>query len=92
MKFSIKNLFAVALTLVVLTGSAFASINPSTNKVTVLSQVKNINKIVVSGNVELLLIQAPVEGVKVYDSYMLKMLWYNKKMASYALVLSKNKR
>lgn len=73
MKTSIKNLFATALTLVVLTGSAFASTtNPSANKVTVLSQVKNINKIVVSGNVEVLLLQAPVESVKVYDGYYAK--------------------
>jgi hypothetical protein len=73
MKNSIKTLFATALTLVVLTGSAFASTaNPSAKKVTVLSQAKSINKIVVSGNVEVLLIQAPVESVKVYDSYYAK--------------------
>lgn len=73
MKNSIKTLFATALTLVVLTGSAFASTaNPSTKKVTVLSQAKSINKIVISGNVEVLLIQAPVESVKVYDSYYAK--------------------
>lgn len=72
MKFSIKNLFATALTLVVLTGSAFASTKNPSNNVTVLTQVKNINKIVVSGNVEVLLIQAPVESVKVYDSYYAK--------------------
>lgn len=72
MKFSIKNLFATALTLVVLTGSAFASTTNPSNNVTVLTQVKNINKIVVSGNVEILLIQAPVESVRVYDSYYAK--------------------
>lgn len=73
MKISIKNLFATALTLVVLTGSAFASTTyPLAKKVTILSQVKNINKIVVSGNVEVLLVQAPVESVKVYDSYYAK--------------------
>ena len=72
MKFSIKNLFATALTLVVLTGTAFASTPSPSNNVTVLNQVKNINKIVVSGNVEVLLIQAPIESVKVYDSYYAK--------------------
>ena len=72
MKFSIKNLFATALTLVVLTGSAFASTTKPSTNVTVLTQIKNINKIVVSGNVEILLIQAPVESVKVYDSYYAK--------------------
>ena len=72
MKFSIKNLFAAALTVVALTGSAFASTTNPTPNVTVLTQVKNINKIVVNGNVEVLLIQAPVESVKVYDSYYAK--------------------
>ena len=69
MKTSIKNLFAAALTLVVLTGSAFASTDVNSNNVTILNQVKNINKIVVSGNVEVILLQAPVESIKVYDSY-----------------------
>ncbi len=72
MKFIIKNLFAAALTVVVLTGSAFASTTNPTPNVTVLTQVKKITKIVVNGNVEVLLIQAPVESVKVYDSYYAK--------------------
>ncbi|WP_199118582.1 GIN domain-containing protein [Pedobacter sp. ASV28] len=76
MKTSIKNLFAVALTMVVFTGSAFAAEvkesvkDISTNqKVTILAAVKNINKIVVNGNVEVFVVQAPTESVKVYDSY-----------------------
>jgi len=69
MKTSIKTVFAAALTLVVLTSSAFASTDVKENNVTILNQVKNINKIVVSGNVEVLLVQAPTESVKVYDSY-----------------------
>ena len=73
MNTSIKNLIAVALTTVVLTSSAFASTdgqkNANTNTVTVLTQVKNINKLVVAGNVEVFIIQAPTESVKVYDSY-----------------------
>lgn len=70
MKTSIKNLISAVLTTVVLTSSAFASDEQkSSNVVTVLNQVKNINKLVVSGNVEVLLIQAPTESVKVYDSY-----------------------
>lgn len=72
MKTSIKNLFAAALTLVVLTSSAFASDVAKNNTVTTLNQVKNINKIVVSGNVELIVLQAPTESVKVYDSYYAK--------------------
>ena len=67
---SIKTLFAVALTLVMFTSSAFASLtNTENNKVTVLNKVKNINKLIVSGNVEVILVQAPTESVKVYDSY-----------------------
>ncbi|WP_316786128.1 GIN domain-containing protein [Pedobacter frigiditerrae] len=69
MKTSIKTLFAAALTLVVLTSSAFASTDVKNNNVTVLNQVKNISKIEVKGNVEVILVQAPVESVKVYDSY-----------------------
>jgi len=71
MKTSIKTLIAAAVTTVVLTSSAFASTDEqkSTNAVTILNQVKNINKLVVSGNVEVFLIQAPTESVKVYDSY-----------------------
>lgn len=69
MKTSIKNLFAAALTLVVLTSSAFASSTVKENVVTNLTQVKNIQKIIVSGNVEVILVQAATESVKVYDSY-----------------------
>lgn len=72
MKTAIKNLFAATLTLVVLTSSAFASSTVKESNVTVLTQVKNINKIVVSGNVEVILVQAPTESVKVYDSYYAK--------------------
>lgn len=69
MKTSIKTLFAAVLTLVVFTGSAFASSEVTESNVTVLNQVKNISKIEVKGNVELILVQAPVESVKVYDNY-----------------------
>ncbi|RZJ81186.1 MAG: hypothetical protein EOO47_05125 [Flavobacterium sp.] len=69
MKNSIKSLFAATLSLVVLTSSAFASTDVKTAKVTELKTVKNINKLVVNGNVEVLLVQAPDENVKVYDSY-----------------------
>ena len=72
MKNSIKNLFAAALTVVAITGSAFASTGVKTNNVTVLNQIKKINKIEVRGNVEVIILQAPVESVKVYDSYYAK--------------------
>ncbi|MNK38095.1 hypothetical protein D3C87_566790 [compost metagenome] len=78
MKTSIKNLFAVALGLVTISTSAFANDDiksvkeakaTKANSVTILNEVKNINKIVVSGNVEVFVVQAPTESVKVYDSY-----------------------
>lgn len=73
MKTSIKTLFAAALSLVVLSSSAFASTGvKENNNVTVLNQVKNISKIEVKGNVEVILVQAPTESVKVYDSYYAK--------------------
>ncbi|TKC02042.1 GIN domain-containing protein [Pedobacter cryotolerans] len=72
MKTSIKNLFAVALTSLVLTSSAFAATDVKSNQVTILNQVKNISKIEVKGNVEIILVQATVESVKVYDSYYAK--------------------
>ena len=72
MKTSIKTLFATALTLVVLTSSAFAAETPKESNFTVLTQVKNISKIEVKGNVEIILVQAPTESVKVYDSYYAK--------------------
>lgn len=76
MKTSIKNLFVVALGLVTISTSAFANDskenaknNASASKVTILNEVKNISKIVASGNVEVFVVQAPTESVKVYDSY-----------------------
>lgn len=70
-----KTLISTLLTTVLLTSSAIASTDglksttTNTSAVTILNQVKNINKLVVNGNVEVLLIQAPTESVKVYDSY-----------------------
>ena len=72
MKTSIKNLFATALTLIVLTSSAFASTDVKENNITILNSLKDINKIEVKGNVELIMVQAPTESIKVYDSYYAK--------------------
>jgi hypothetical protein len=69
MKTSIKNLFAAALTVITLSTSAFAATDVNEKNITILNQVKNINKLVVNGNVEVILVQAPTESVKVYDSY-----------------------
>lgn len=68
MRTSIQNLFATVLTLATLTTSAFAA-DGSAKNVTVLDQQKNINKIEVSGNVEVIVLQSPTQQVKVYDSY-----------------------
>lgn len=78
MKTSIKNLFAAVLGLVVMSSSAFATEsgknsdnnnNAKEKSFTILNEVKNINKIVATGNVEVFVVQAPTESVKVYDSY-----------------------
>ncbi len=70
MKTSIKNLIA-ALTLVVLTSTSLLT-KANDNTVTILSDVKKVNKINVSGNVELILVQSADERVKVYDNYYTK--------------------
>ncbi len=69
MKTSIKNLFAATLTVITLTTSAFAATDVNDKNVTILNQVKNINKLVVNGNVEVILVQSATESVKVYDTY-----------------------
>ncbi|RWU06294.1 GIN domain-containing protein [Pedobacter chitinilyticus] len=77
MKTSIKNLFAAVLGLVVMSSSAFATesgknnnnTNAKEKNFTILNEVKNINKIVATGNVEVFVVQASTESVKVYDSY-----------------------
>ncbi|MES2651181.1 MAG: DUF2807 domain-containing protein [Bacteroidota bacterium] len=71
MKIAIKNLIAATLTLVVLT-SATLTTKADDNAVTVLTDVKKVNKINVSGNVELILVQSADESVKVYDNYYTK--------------------
>jgi len=71
MKTSIKNLIAATLTLVVL-ASATLTTKANDNTVTVLSDVKKVNSINVSGNVELILVQSADESVKVYDNYYTK--------------------
>ncbi|MCY1520587.1 putative auto-transporter adhesin, head GIN domain [compost metagenome] len=67
MKTSIKNLITAAFTFVILTASTLL-VNAN-DQVTVLNDVKKVNKINVAGNVELILVQSENESVKVYDSY-----------------------
>jgi len=73
MKNSIKNLFAAALVMVTLS-SATVVANAAENNAsyTALTKVKNISKIVVSGNVKLILVQDAKESVEVYDQYYTK--------------------
>ena len=71
MRTSIKNLIAATLTLIVLT-SATIMTKADDNVVTVLTDVKKINKINVSGNVSLILVQSADERVNVYNNYYTK--------------------
>lgn len=71
MKKFTKSFIAVVLGAMFFTTTAFAA-NVNTNVVTVLSEVKNINKIVATGNVQVVVVQSAVEHVKVYDSYYAK--------------------
>ncbi|WP_231458592.1 MULTISPECIES: GIN domain-containing protein [unclassified Pedobacter] len=73
MKNSIKNLFAAALTTLVLGSvSVAANATENTNSYTNLTAVKNISKIKISGNVKLILVQDAKESVEVYDNYYTK--------------------
>lgn len=72
MKTSIKSLIALTITTLALTTATVNVKAAEYNQVTVLSQVKKVNKISVSGNVELILVQSADESVKVYDSYFSK--------------------
>lgn len=74
MKTSIQKLFVSILTVGLLSSNTLMAndLQPSTSVVTVLNQIKNINKLVVSGNVEVYLVQGDAESVKVYDSYYAK--------------------
>lgn len=72
MKTSIKSLIALTITTLALTTATVNVKAAEANQVTILSQVKKVNKISVSGNVELILVQSADESVKVYDSYFSK--------------------
>ncbi|ARS41772.1 hypothetical protein CA265_19785 [Sphingobacteriaceae bacterium GW460-11-11-14-LB5] len=73
MRTSIKNLFAAALVMVTLS-SATGVANATENNAhyTAITQVKNVAKIVVTGNVKLILVQDVKESVEVYDQYYTK--------------------
>lgn len=71
MKTSIKNLIATTFGLIVLTTVSF-KVQAEDNNVTVLAEVKKVNKINVSGNVEVIIVQSAEERVNVYDNYYTK--------------------
>ncbi|MCZ4223895.1 GIN domain-containing protein [Pedobacter rhodius] len=70
MKNSIKNVFVAALTIVALSSATTVARATEINaNYTALTQVKNITKIAVSGNVKLILIQDNKESIEVFDKY-----------------------
>jgi hypothetical protein len=62
MKTAIKTLFASALTAIVLTSSAFTTFAKDTNPVSASANVK-FNKVVVTGNAKVVLVQANSESI-----------------------------
>ncbi len=75
MKIAIKNLLVTVLGVTVMTSAAFATPTnelvtaTKANKMTILKETKNITKILATGNVEVFVMQAPVESISVFDSY-----------------------
>lgn len=69
MKTSIKTLFAALITLSVsIAAPSFVSAKEN-QRVTILNQVKNFNKLNIAGNVEVILVQSANQSVQVYDNY-----------------------
>ena len=69
MKTSVKTLFALLTGIILIANTAAVKASEPARNITTLSAVKDIKKIVVSGNVNLLLVQDNMERVKVYDKY-----------------------
>ena len=69
MKTSIQTLIALLMGCSILVNVESAQAATVKTYMTSLSAVKNINKIIVSGNVKLTLVQDAKESVKVYDNY-----------------------
>ena len=69
MKTSVKTLFALFTGIILIANTAAVKAGAPSHYITTLSSVKEIKKIVVSGNVNLLLVQDGKESVKVYDKY-----------------------
>ncbi|MDB5019811.1 MAG: hypothetical protein JWQ28_938 [Pedobacter sp.] len=69
MKTPLKTLFAVILGCVIIANVSTVQATETNKNFTTISSVKSISKIVVTGNVKLILIQASKESVNVYDNY-----------------------
>jgi hypothetical protein len=69
MKNSLKTLIALLFVGATMTSAVPVKAADITNHITTLKLVKNISKVVVSGNINLILIQDANESVKVYDKY-----------------------
>ena len=70
MKNAIKNMITASLAAAVILGSSIAATAADLkSSPAIISTVKNINKIAVSGNVEVILIQDVADQVKVYNDY-----------------------
>jgi len=69
MKTSVKTLFTLLTGIILLANTAAVKAAEPIRHITTLSSVKDIRKIVVSGKVNLLLVQDSKESIKVYDKY-----------------------
>lgn len=69
MKTAIKTFIAFTFTAIVLTVTTATTFAADSEKITTLNEVKKANKIRVSGNVELILVQSTEESIKIYDEY-----------------------
>lgn len=72
MKTAIKSIALSTIAALVLTGSSLCAFAADDKKETTLNEVKKVNSVKVSGNVELILVQSNAESVKVYDDYYAK--------------------
>ncbi|MFA4867574.1 MAG: DUF2807 domain-containing protein [Pedobacter sp.] len=70
MKTSVKTLFASALTVIVLSTSAFTSVAANQSEIfSELSTTIDFNKVVITGNVNVELIQSEKQRVVIYEAY-----------------------
>lgn len=68
MKTSIKNLIATSIACLTLLAAA-PMVKADAGNMTILKEVKKVNRVNVAGNVNLILVQSNDEHVKIYDNY-----------------------